>query len=212
MERRGEHMERRGEHMERRGEHMGRHVGIARGRPHVSRGWREWRQSSRDGGALLPRRRRLRTSRGRMRIMMRIRAALFVLLSLLIYVWHDVLGAAFLDPPPHSGYTNDRAQSILLFGLLKPPHPHRVTTVFGAGSACTRLFGIGVYDAVATSRCSPPPPSRGAGKAAAQLSAPAPSSVESRASGGAICHSRRKAAAPPGQLRASAPMAPRNSL
>ena len=70
-------MERRGEHMERRGEHMGRHVGIARGRPHVARGWREWRQSSRDGGALLPRRRRLRTSRGRMRI----RAALFVLRS-----------------------------------------------------------------------------------------------------------------------------------
>jgi len=49
--------------MERRGEHMGRHVGIARGRPHVARGWREWRQSSRDGGALLPRRRRLRTVR-----------------------------------------------------------------------------------------------------------------------------------------------------
>ena len=58
-----EHMERRGEHMERRGEHMERHVGIARGRPHVARGWREWRQSSRDGGALLPRRRRLRTVR-----------------------------------------------------------------------------------------------------------------------------------------------------
>lgn len=44
---------------------MERHVGIARGRPHVARGWREWRQRSRDGGALLPRRRRLRTSRGR---------------------------------------------------------------------------------------------------------------------------------------------------
>jgi len=56
-------MERRGEHMERRGEHMERHVGMARGRPHVARGWREWRQSSRDGGALLPRRRRLRTVR-----------------------------------------------------------------------------------------------------------------------------------------------------
>ena len=44
-------------------EHMERHVGMARGRPHVARGWREWRQSSRDGGALLPRRRRLRTVR-----------------------------------------------------------------------------------------------------------------------------------------------------
>ena len=47
----GGHMERRGEHMERRGEHMERHVGIARGQPHVARGWREWRQSGRDGGA-----------------------------------------------------------------------------------------------------------------------------------------------------------------
>jgi hypothetical protein len=117
MERRGEHMERLGEHMERRGEHMERHVGIARGRPHVARGWREWRQSSRDGGALLPRRRRLRTSRGR------IRAALLSC---------TICPSAVPFPIP---VTNDRAHdAILRVGLLKPPH--RVTTSL-VRSACT---------------------------------------------------------------------------
>ena len=160
---------------------------IARGRPHVARGWREWRQRSRDGGALLPRRRRLRTSRGR--IARRYSSAGFCL-------------------PPHSGRqrtSNDMSSIHFACWIIETVTP--CYDIVGA-QARERLGRSDYCESASVAIAT----SRGAGKAAAQLSAPAPSSVESRASGGAICHSRRKAAAPPGQLRASAPMAPRNSL